>query len=283
MPQDVKHDSINELKKNIISELNKTEGNFALVFFELRHKGEYISINDKANFHAASTMKTPVMIEVFKQAHDGKFNLDDTIIVKNEFKSIVDGSLYSLNLSDDAGENLYQSIGQPKTIRELVYEMITVSSNLATNILIDLVGAKNVMRTMKSIGAHNIQVLRGVEDLKAYDRGLNNTTDAYDLALIYRKLAEGEIVSKNACDEMISILMDQKLNNKIPAKLPLSIKVAHKTGSISGVEHDSGIIFLPNGKKYVLVILSKNLKDSQKGIETIANVSKIIYDYMAGQ
>lgn len=281
MSQDIKHDSIIELKKNILSEFNKTEGNFAMVFLELRHKGDHIFINDKANFHAASTMKTPVMVEVFNQAQEGKFNLDDTIIVKNEFKSIVDSSLYSLNLSDDAGENLYHFIGQPKSIRELVYEMITVSSNLATNLLIDLVGAKNVMKTMKSMGAYNIQILRGVEDLKAYDRGLNNTTDAYDLALIFKKIAEDEIVSKNACDEMIKILSEQKLNTKIPAKLPLDVKVAHKTGSITGVEHDSGIVYLPNGKKYVLVILSKNLKDSQKGIETIANVSRMIYNYMA--
>ena len=281
MSQDIKHDSIIELKKNILSEFNKTEGNFAMVFLELRHKGDHIFINDKANFDAASTMKTPVMVEVFNQAQEGKFNLDDTIIVKNEFKSIVDSSLYSLNLSDDAGENLYHFIGQPKSIRELVYEMITVSSNLATNLLIDLVGAKNVMKTMKSMGAYNIQILRGVEDLKAYDRGLNNTTDAYDLALIFKKIAEDEIVSKNACDEMIKILSEQKLNTKIPAKLPLDVKVAHKTGSITGVEHDSGIVYLPNGKKYVLVILSKNLKDSQKGIETIANVSRMIYNYMA--
>ena len=144
----------------------------------------------------------------------------------------------------------------------------------------DLVGAKNVMATMNDIGAKDIRVLRGVEDLKAFEEGLNNTTTAYDLMIIFKRIAEGNIVSKEACSEMIKILCDQKLNTKIPAKLPIGIKIAHKTGSLSGVEHDSGIIYLPNGKTYILVMLAKNLTDMQKGIEVEANVSKLIFDYM---
>ncbi len=270
---------LNELKSNILSEFNKADGHFALAFLELGHENQHLFINEKENFHAASTMKTPVMIEVFKQAEGGKFKLEDSILIKNEFRSIVDDSIYSLSLSDDAGEGLYNYIGQKKTIHDLVYDMITVSSNLATNLLIDLVGAKNVMKTMKKLGANDIKVLRGVEDLKAYQLGMNNTTTAYDLMIIMKKIAEGEAASQNDCTEMINILLKQKLNSIIPAKLPLTVKVAHKTGSISGVEHDSGIVFLPNGNKYVLVILSKNLKDNQKGIEIESNVSKMIYDF----
>jgi beta-lactamase class A len=271
---------LNQLRQNILNEFGKVDGDIAMAFLELKPDGAQILINEKENFHAASTMKTPVMIEVFKQAEQGNFNLDDSLIVKNQFKSIVDSSEYSLSLSDDSGEGLYNFIGKKKSIRELVYEMITVSSNLATNILIELVGPRNVMATMKSIGANDIKVLRGVEDLKAFDKGLNNTTTAYDLMIIFTKIAEGNVVSKEACKEMVRILSDQKLNSKIPAKLPLGIKIAHKTGSITGVEHDSGIIYLPNGKTYVLVLLAKNLKDIQKGIEAEANISKMIYDYM---
>ncbi len=272
-------ESIVNLKKDILKEFGKVDGNFALEFLELKQNGAHIFINEKENFHAASTMKTPVMIEVFNQAEQGKFNLDDSLTVINQFKSIVDSSIYSLNLNDDSGEDLYNYIDRKKSIRELVYEMITVSSNLATNLLIDLVGPKNIMETMKNIGANDIRVLRGVEDLKAFDKGLNNTTTAYDQMIIFKRIAEGTIVSKEACNEMIKILCDQKLNTKIPAKLPVGIKIAHKTGSISGVEHDSGIIYLPNGKTYILVMLSKNLTDMQKGIEAEANVSKMIYDY----
>lgn len=273
-------ENLAQLKEKIIEKLNKTLGDFALAFKSLDNDSLQILINEKENFHAASTMKTPVMIEVFKQANEGKFSLDDSITVKNEFKSIVDSSKYSMNLSEDSGEDLYHFIGKKRTIRQLVYNMITVSSNLATNTLIDIVGAKNVMKTMKSIGANDIKVLRGVEDIKAFDLGLNNTTTAYDLMLIFENIAEGKIVSKKACAEMIDILLDQKINERIPALLPKKIKVAHKTGSITGVGHDSGIIFLPDGRKYVLVILAKNLNNRKEGEETEAKVSKMIYDYL---
>ena len=158
--------------------------------------------------------------------------------------------------------------------------MITVSSNLATNILIDLVDAKNVMKTMHQIGANDIKVLRGVEDMKAFDLGMNNTTTAYDLMLIFKAIANHEILSDTSCVDMIDILMHQKFNERIPANLPEDVKVAHKTGSITGVGHDSGIIYLPDGRKYILVLLSKNVEDSDAVIKLQAQISKMIYKYV---
>ena len=66
----------------------------------------------------------------------------------------------------------------------------------------------------------------------------------------------------------------------IPAQLPKEVKIAHKTGSITGVQHDAGIIVLPGGHKYVLVLLSKNLEDRDKGVETLALISKMVYDFV---
>lgn len=272
--------TIDSLKDKIDSIFNSLAGDFAVAFKMLDEKEESIFINERMIFHAASTMKTPVMIEVFKQAAENKFNLDDSIVIKNEFNSIVDSSEYSLDLSDDSGEELYSFIGQKKTIRDLVFDMITVSSNLATNILIELVGAKNVTQTMRSIGANDILVLRGVEDGKAYQLGLNNLVTAYDLMLIYESLVKNEFLTDNFTTEMINILLQQKHRSRIPAKLPVEVKVAHKTGSITGVGHDSGIIFLPDGRKYVLVLLSKNVKDEKAVIEAQSEVSRIIYDYV---
>jgi beta-lactamase class A len=157
--------------------------------------------------------------------------------------------------------------------------MITVSSNLATNLLMQKIEARNVQRTMRGMGLKDIQILRGVEDSKAFEAGKNNTTTAKDLSIVYEKLARKKIVSRKACDEMLDVLLHQKFNDMIPGLLPKKIKVAHKTGSITGVQHDSGIIYLPDGRKYVLVVLSKDLKDAKKGIEAIARISKIIYDH----
>jgi beta-lactamase class A len=164
-------------------------------------------------------------------------------------------------------------------VSDLVYRMITLSSNLATNILIDLVGATNVTQTMRDMGANDILVLRGVEDGKAYRAGLNNKTNAYDLMLIYEQLAQGRVVSEAASKEMIDILSAQEFNTIIPAKLPKEVKVAHKTGWITGLNHDSGIVFLPNGKKYVVVILSHKLQDEEQAVEAMGEVSRKIYEF----
>lgn len=272
--------SLSGLKEKIKERLDRVEGDYAAALKIFDEKPVSIFINEKEIFHAASTMKTPIMIEVFKQAAEGRFSLDDSVVVKNEFKSIVDSSAYSMDLNEDSGEELYRFIGKKKTIRELVHDMIKVSSNLATNILIDIVSAKSVMKTMKEIGADDIQVLRGVEDIKAFRQGLNNTTTAYDLMLVYENLAKKKFISEEASDEMIEILSEQKHKDRIPAKLPSNIKVAHKTGWITGVGHDSGIIFLPDGRKYVLVLLSKNVKDDEAMKSAQADVSKIIFDYL---
>lgn len=271
--------SLEMLKKQIEARLSSEEGEFAVAFKDLK-AGETLYLNEKTNFHAASTMKTPVMIEVFRQAKLGKFKLTDSILVKNEFKSIVDGSVYSMDIGDDSADGLYDKIGRKMTIYDLTYLMITVSSNLATNILIDLVDAKNANATMRRMGANDIQVLRGVEDNKAYDQGLNNTVTAFDLALIFEKIARKAPNGKKASKQMLQILFDQKFNEIIPAKLPKDAKVAHKTGSITGVQHDSGIVFLNNGKKYVLVLLSRKLKDTKAGVAALAEVSGMIYDFV---
>jgi len=270
------------LKESVNNELSKVEGTFGIAFKNLEN-GEQLLINEKETFHAASTMKTPVLIEVYKQAAEGKFALEDSITVINEFRSIVDGSPFQLSPDDDSEVELYNEVGSKKTLYDLVYQMIIVSSNLATNIVIENVGAKNVMSTMKSLGANDIQVLRGVEDQKAYDAGMSNTTTAYDLMILFEKLAKGEAVNPEADKKMIDILFDQEFNEIIPAKLPAEVRVAHKTGSITAVRHDSGIVFLPDGRKYVLITLSKELKNPEEGIAAMANVSELIYNYVANK
>jgi beta-lactamase class A len=270
--------TIEKLTTKIEKRLGEQQGDFAVAFKDLS-TGEELLINDQTFFHAASTMKTPVMIEVYKQAKAGKFSLNDSIMVRNLFRSIVDSSLFQLDSTDDSQKELYNHLGEKRTLYTLVYDMIISSSNLATNMVIELVDARNVTQTMRELGAKHIQVLRGVEDSKAYQKGLNNITNAYDLMVIYEKMAKGEIVDSASCQAMIKILLDQQFNEVIPAQLPKDVKVAHKTGNINGVQHDTGIVFLPNGKKYVLVLLSKNLVHEDQGIKAMAEVSKMIYDY----
>ncbi|MCP9745963.1 serine hydrolase [Lacihabitans sp. CS3-21] len=263
------------LKDQIIELMSKTEGDFGLAFKNLDNS-DTIFINAHEYFHAASTMKTPVMLEIFNQEKQGKFKISDSIIVQNEFESIVDKSRYSLSINDDSDDILYRKIGQKMTIHDLTFEMMTKSSNLATNILIDKVGAKNVMKLLSSLNIKENIVLRGVEDQKAFEAGLNNKTTPFGLMQIFEHIA----LTQPSNSLMMEILFEQKFNEIIPAHLPKTVKVAHKTGSITGVQHDSGIVFLPDGRKYVLILLSKNLKNADDGVKTLAVISKLIYDHL---
>lgn len=268
------------LEKTIQAQIDSIDGTVAIAFYSLSEPKDSLLNNVDEKFHAASTMKIPVMIELFKQASEGKLNLNDSILLKNEFKSIVDSSFYSMDVSDDSDDVVYKQIDTKVAIKDLMYSMITVSSNLATNVLIELVNAKKVTATMRDLGAKNIEILRGVEDQKAYDQGLSNSTTARDLMVIMESIANYNAGLQKDCEAMISILMDQKFNDIIPKYLPSNIDVAHKTGSITGVHHDAAIVYLPNGRSYVLVLLSKNLKDFDKGTDQLALISKTIYDYV---
>ena len=270
--------TLDQLRQNIETELSKHPGVFAVAFKDLT-TGKEVLIREREEFHAASTMKTPVMIEVYKQAAQHKLSLSDSILIKTEFSSIVDGSPYQLRVTEDSDTIIYKQVGTKRTLSSLVYDMIIWSSNLATNLVIERVGAQNVTQTMRDLGAKDIQVRRGVEDSKAFAKGLNNTTTAYDLMVIFTKMASNQPVGAEASKAMIDILLDQKFNSAIPAKLPKSVKVAHKTGSIAGVRHDCGILFLPDGRRYVLVLLSKDIKDDAATAATMATVSEWIYRY----
>lgn len=271
--------TLNKLQDQISSKLAEQPGNFAVAFKDLT-TSETLLINEQEYFHAASTMKTPVMIEVYKQVAAGAFSLNDSFILKNEFKSIVDSSSFSLDANDDSEKELYRHLGEKRSLYNLVYDMINISSNLATNMVIELANARHVTETMRQLGAKRIQVLRGVEDAKAFKKGFNNVTTANDLMLIYEKMAKGEIVDSASSQAMIKILLNQQFNEIIPARLPKEVKVAHKTGNISHVQHDSGIVFLPSGRKYVLVLLSKNWQKEEQAIKAMAEVSEMIYNYV---
>ena len=239
--------------------------------------GDTLFLNADTSFHAASTMKVPVMIELFRRANTGSFRMNQGLLLVNQFASIVDGSLYALDSSSDSDTTLYHRIGERVRVDTLLRLMITRSSNFATNTLITLVGADAVTKTMRSLGAKRIQVLRGVEDGKAFEQGLNNTTTARDLGLILRAIEEGRAASPVATREMLRILMAQEFNEKIPAGLPPGTPAAHKTGEITAISHDAAIVYPPGRKPYVLVVLTRGIADGGKSSKLIADISTIVY------
>lgn len=268
--------NFDSLRQNISNRIETDEQCIAVAFENLA-TGDTFLFNEKAMMHAASLMKVPVMIEVYGQAEGGAFSMNDSLPITNEFKSIVDGSPFSLTFDEDALESVYARLGQKMRIRDLAYFMIIESSNLATNILIEKVGAENVMQRMKAFHANDIRVLRGVEDLKAFHQGLNNTTTAFDMLLLMKAVARHEAISFAASEDMLKILADQTFKTKIPALLPAGTKVAHKTGHITAIDHDAAIITHPNGQQYVLVVLTKGFEQAEAE-KHIAEISRNLFD-----
>jgi beta-lactamase class A len=238
--------------------------------------GEEVLINAKMRFHAASTMKVPVMIELFRQVSAGEKRLDDTVVVTNQFTSIHDGTPYTLSASEDSDGEIYKAMGKPLSYRVLVEAAITVSSNLATNILIEHLGAKNVQTTVDRMNASGMQVLRGVEDQKAFDAGKNNTTDAQSLLTLLEAIGNGAAVNPAASTQMVDILKRQKFVDGIPAGLPPGTPVAHKTGNITRIHHDAGIVY--GNRPYVLVVLVRGIADQKVSGALIADISRVIFN-----
>ncbi|HEY9231330.1 MAG TPA: serine hydrolase [Blastocatellia bacterium] len=274
----LKKRSLNDVQKQIADLVAASGAETVAVAFDDLASGKQLLINPDVSFHAASTMKVPVMMEIYHQVAAGRLALDERLPVKNDFLSIADGSHFSISATDDSEPTLYKRIGETATVRELMRLMIIASSNLATNILIARVTPTRVMELMREVGARNIRVRRGVEDGKAFERGLNNSTTARDLMILLRRIATGRAISKSSSDEMIRVMFDQQFNEGIPAGLPAAARVAHKTGSITKINHDAAIVFLPNRKPYVLVVLTRGLGDEARAHRLIADISRVIYE-----
>ena len=239
------------------------------------------SYNADHYFHAASTMKLAVLLGVFRQVERGELALDAPVHVRNRFTSIVNQEPFMLDLGRDADPDVYGHLGKTMSVRDLAYWMITKSSNLATNLLVDVIGIPTIQHALDELEIDGIKVLRGVEDQAAFNAGLNNEVTANGLLKLLRLIADGKAYSQSACDEMLKIMLDQQYRSGIPAGLPKAARVAHKTGNISTVHHDAGIVYLDGRKPYVLVILTQFTPEQGRG-SAVADVSRDIFNTLAG-
>ena len=273
--------SRDSLLQKIETRIAQDSGAYAGVAYIDLGSSDTLFVNPDSSFHAASTMKVPVMIELFRRANTGSFRMDQGLMMVNQFASLADGSPYSLDVGSDSDSSLYHRIGERVRVDSLLRLMITRSSNFATNTLITLVGADAVTKTMRVLGARRIQVRRGVEDGKAFQAGLNNTTTARDLAIILRAIEDGKAAPPDATREMLAIMLAQEFNEKIPAGLPPGIRVAHKTGDITAVSHDAAIVYPPGRQPYVLVVLTRGITDGAKSAKLIADISSMVFSHNA--
>lgn len=266
--------------REIIAEHAGDSAVVAVAFRDLA-TGDSLLLDAHQPLHAASTMKVPVMLELFRRADAGELTLDDAVEVRNEFRSIADGSRYTLDLADDSDSTLYRRVGERVPIHELIGLMITRSSNLATNLLIDLAGPRRIERTLATLGASEMRVLRGVEDGPAYRAGMNNTTSAYGLMKVMEVVADGRAASPAASREMAEVLGRQEFTTMIPAGVPRGVRVANKTGSITRIAHDAAIVYPPGRAPYVLVVLTRGFASTETAAPVAREVSAAVWRYVA--
>jgi beta-lactamase class A len=268
------------LRQRMMDRIQQVPGATVGVVLQEVGGGASVFINPDTVFHAASTMKVPVMIEYFRRLDAGTLKKDQALALDTVFKSIVDGSPYALNAGVDSDSSVFSRVGRQVPLRWLVERMIVRSSNLATKALIELLDAARVQATTVSLGAANMKVRRGVEDSKAFQQGLNNQTTARDLATLLGAIESGTAASPASSREMIEILASQEFNDEIPAGLPAGTKVAHKTGWITGVQHDAAIVYPPGRKPYVLVVLTRGIPDRAVAKALIADLSRLGWEFL---
>lgn len=232
-------------------------------------------------FHAASTIKVPILLGVFAAIDRGDLLPHSRVHVRNRFLSVVEGIPFRVESGRDANSAVHNAIGKMMRVDELAYHMITTSSNLATNLLLGVIGPDSVNRTLKELDVDDgIELKRGVEDELAFDKGINNMVTADGLLRILGLLSEGKAFSPALSRRMMDILHGQEFNQGIPARLPKGTRVAHKTGEISTVAHDAGVIYLPKRKPYGLVILTEWEPEGTGRSRTIATISHTIYEFL---
>lgn len=251
--------------------------------FDFEHRTAW-SVNGDRWFHAASTIKVPVLLGVFDAIEQGRFKRYSRVHVRNRFLSVVDGAPFRVDSGRDANSDVHAARGKMLTVSELSEHMIVTSSNLATNLLLDLVGIEETRHTLQRLGlATGIELHRGVEDEAAFQAGINNRVTADGLRRALRLIEERLAISEAACDAMLEILHQQRFRSGIPAGLPDDARVAHKTGEMSSVAHDAGVVYLESRAPYVVVILTEWEPDRGSRHKCIARISRAVYRQMMGE
>ncbi len=268
------------LRRQIVDISNEAGADsVAVAFYDYTHHTSW-SLQADRWFHAASTIKVPVLLGVFAAIDEGRLQAYSRVHVRNRFLSAADGSPFRVEPERDSNSEVHAARGKTLQIRELARHMIVTSSNLATNLLIDNVGLGQIQATLGKLGVTGIELRRGVEDIPAWEAGVNNRVTAQGLHDALRVLAEERHFSPDARREMMEILHGQEFRSGIPAGLPEVARVAHKTGEISTVAHDAGIVYLPEREPYVLVILTEWQPDVTGRHATIARISRAVYEHI---
>ncbi|MDQ7822135.1 MAG: serine hydrolase [Candidatus Eremiobacteraeota bacterium] len=218
-------------------------------------------------FHAASIIKMAIAGELYRQIEKGLRRRDETVRLAAEFK--VDGAGVLKELHD----------GLELTVSDLAALMIVVSDNTASNMLIDLVGMDQVNSLLEHLGMTGSRLVKKFM-LSHPDPSFFNYTTPRDTLVLLEKIYRGEFLSHTSAGEVLGILERQQYREKIPLFLPEELRIAHKTGEVTGVRHDAGIVLLERNP-YVICLFTRDLEDPLEGDRVIAEISREVFHYFS--
>lgn len=244
------------------------QGTLAFVVKSMRTE-EIIQYNSDVVFPSASMIKVPIMYEVVRQVEAGQLSFEQLLPIPPSDR--VDGGVLQ-----EMRPELRMSL------KDLVTLMIVLSDNTATNTIIDFIGMDCVNQTMADLGLTDTLLQRKMMDFEAALLGRENLTSPADMALLYEIIYTGSELGEQADEIMLHILKKQQIRDKLPFYWPEEVPIAHKTGSLPEVEHDGGILYLPQGP-YVACFFSKELKANYAGMQIGAEVGKVIYEHFTGE
>jgi len=239
------------------------------------------SLRGERWFHAASTIKVAILVAAVDAIAAGRFEWESWVHVRNRFASRVDGAPFRIPRDRDADAVVHGEIGKLMRVRDLAERMIVSSSNLATNLLLDLVGVREAREAIERLGLSGIDVVRGVEDGRAHEAGIDNRVTADGLLALLRLLHEPRGLAAADATQVVEVLGRQELTGALKLGLPESVRgrarVAHKTGEISTAAHDAGLVFLPDRRPFALVVLSEWPAGSDSRQAALGGVVDAVY------
>src|SRR5450755_1172518 len=235
-------------------------GHVGLIIKDLT-TGLSTGVNESANMPAASTIKIPVMVEVFRQMAAGNFDLNRHVTLERPDRD------------DGWGDLVYAHPGNRYSVANLLRLMITESDNTATNMLIRLVGRVHINQTMARLGLRQTRLadyIRSDGDIRSL------RTSPLDMSRLLERMANDQLINEWSSRAMIAILTGQRHNGLLPEPLPAGTQVAHKTGTLHDTLNDVGIVYL-NNSPYVIAVLTTRLPTLDAGRQFIRGVSRLAY------
>ncbi|MGN7402813.1 serine hydrolase [Cytobacillus praedii] len=254
-----------ELKENVYTEASKCRGRVGLI---IEAEDKRIEINSEGKFSSASLIKVPILIECFRQADRGTLNLQQPIQIASVEKAGGAGVLQALSSDLEL------------KVMDVMTLMIIVSDNLATNLLIDLIGMDQINQGMRELNLQHTELNRKMMDFTALKNGLDNYTTAFDMLTCLKEIDENRILSKESASKARRIMENQQFQNKLSDQIDLdAFKIANKTGELFGNEHDCAIIEYENKSVYAAVLIDQ-LKVPKDGRQTLASIGQLISQYL---